>query len=90
MSNTPLLVQICLPIIYTTNKLSLRHFLVYMAKYPHAKKFLKIHRVDPEENASQTGRQTDGQMNRTDFIRLLPKSLRFNYVFWKFKNKIWK
>ena len=43
----------------------------------------------PEENQSQTGRQTDGQMNRTDFTRFLPKSLRFN-VFWKFENKIWK
>ena len=25
-------------------------------------------RVDPEENVSQTVGQTDGQMNRTDFI----------------------
>ena len=31
-------------------------------------KILKIHRVDPEENASQTYRQTEEQMNRIDFI----------------------
>ena len=50
----------------------------------------KIHRVDPEENASQTYSETDGQMNRTDFIGLLPQSWRFNHVFRKFKYKIWK
>ena len=27
-----------------------------------------MQRVDPEENASQTDGQTDGQINRTDFI----------------------
>ena len=53
-------------------------------------KILKIHRVDPEENASQTYRQTDGQMNRTNFIGRLPQSWRFSRVFRKFENKIWK
>ena len=38
-----------------------------MAKYTHVKNF-KNPRVDPEENASQTGGQTDGQISRTDFI----------------------
>ena len=42
-------------------------------------KIIKIHRVDPEENASQTDR--DGQKNRTDFIGFLPQSGRFNHVF---------
>ena len=42
-------------------------------------KIIKIHRVDPGENASQTDR--DGQMNRTDFIGFLPQSWRFNHVF---------
>ena len=37
-------------------------------------KILKIHRVDPEENTSQTFRQADGQMNRTDFKGFLPQS----------------
>ena len=44
-------------------------------------KIQKIHRVDPEENASQKDGQTDGQMNRTDFIGPLLQSRRFN-VFW--------
>ena len=44
-------------------------------------KKIKIHRVNSEENALQTYRQTDGQMNRTDFIGLLPQSWRFNHVF---------
>ena len=48
-------------------------------------KILKIHRVDPEENASQTFRQADGQMNRTDFKGFLPQSWRFNHAFCKFK-----
>ena len=35
-------------------------------------KILKIHLVDPEENASQTtDGQTDGQMNRTDFVAIM-------------------
>ena len=49
-------------------------------------KILKIHRVDPEENASQT----DGQMNRTDLVGHLMQSWRFSHVFRKFENKIWK
>ena len=48
----------------------------------------KIHWVDPEQNVSQTGRQTDGQSNRTDFIGPLPQRWRFDHVFWKFENKI--
>ena len=35
-------------------------------------------------------RTSDGQMDRTDFIGLLPQSWRFNHVFRKFENKIWK
>ena len=38
----------------------------------------------------QTGRQTDGQMNWTDFVRPLPQSWRLNHVFRKFENKTWK
>ena len=53
-------------------------------------KILKIHRVDPEENASPTYRQTDGQMSRTNFMALLPQNWRFNHVFPKVENKIWK
>ena len=41
-------------------------------------KILKIHRVDPEENASK---QIDRQMNKTDFIGPLLQSWRFNHVF---------
>ena len=46
-------------------------------------KNLKIHRVDPEENATQTDRQmtygqTYGQMNRTDFIGLLHPLIGFS------------
>ena len=46
-------------------------------------KKLKIHRVDPEENATQTDRQmtygqTYGQMNRTDFIGLLHPLIGFS------------
>ena len=49
-------------------------------------KILKIHTVDLEENVSQTdgqtdGQQTDGQMNRTDFIGPLMQSWRFSHVF---------
>ena len=36
----------------------------------------------------QTGRQTDGQMNRTDFIGPLPQRWRFDHVFGKFENKV--
>ena len=53
-------------------------------------KKLKIHREDLEENASQTYRQTDGQMNRIDFTGDLQQSWKLNHVFCKFENKIWK
>ena len=36
-------------------------------------KIKNIHYIDPEKNVSQTDRQTDGQMNRTDFIGPLPQ-----------------
>ena len=45
---------------------------------------------DPEENASKAYRQTDRQTRKTNFIGLLPQSWRFNHIFRKFKNKIWK
>ena len=51
---------------------------------------LKIHRVNPEENASPTYRQTDRQMSRTTFMGLLPQNWRFNHVSAKVENKIWK
>ena len=53
-------------------------------------KIKKIHREDLAENASQTYRQTDGQMNRTDFTGALQQSWRLNHTFLKFENKIWK
>ena len=53
-------------------------------------KIKKIHREDLAENASQTYRQTDGQMNRTDFTGALQQSWRLNHIFRKFENKIWK
>ena len=33
-------------------------------------------------------RQTDGEMNKTDFTGPLPQKWRFDYVFRKFENKI--
>ena len=37
------------------------------------KKIKKIHRVDPEKNASQTDGQADRQINKIDFIGPLPQ-----------------
>ena len=51
-------------------------------------KIKKTHRVNPGKNASQTAGQTDGQMNRTNFIGPLPQRWRFDHVFRKFENKI--
>ena len=84
MPTTLRLVQICFSIIWATNKLSLGYFLVYMAKYPHAKKL-----KNPEQILRKTHhRQTDGLMNKTDFIGFLPQSWRFYHVFWKFRIKL--
>ena len=51
-------------------------------------KIKKIHWEDPVESVSQTetDRQTDGQMNRTDFIGPLPQKWRF-HVFEKLRIK---
>ena len=38
-------------------------------------KIKNIHRVDPEKNVSQTDRQRDRQMNRTDFIGPTPAKM---------------
>ena len=35
-----------------------------------------------------TDRQTDGQMNRSDFIGSVPKRWRLDHVFWEFENKV--
>ena len=51
-------------------------------------KIKNIHWVDPEKNVLQTDKQTDGQMNRTDFIGPFPRRWRFDQVFQKFENKI--
>ena len=51
-------------------------------------KIKNIHRLDPVKNVSQTDRQTDGQMKRTDFIGPLPQRWRFDHVFRKFEKKI--
>ena len=73
MPNIPLLVQICFLLSQLSrqetqfSKLLHCHFLEY-SKIFSCKKILKIHSADPEENASQTDRLTDGQVNRTDFI----------------------
>ena len=50
-------------------------------------KIKTIRRVDLEKNASQTNGQTDGQPNRTNFIRPLPQRWRFDDVLPKFENK---
>ena len=47
-----------------------------------------IHWVDPDKNASKTDRQTNGQMNRTDYRGPLSQRWRFDHVFQKFENKI--
>ena len=47
-----------------------------------------IHCVDPEKNVSQTDRQKDGLMNRTDFIGPLLQRWRLDHAFQKFENKI--
>ena len=53
--------------------IALSPFSIYGIQYISSyKKILKIQRVNPEENALQTYRQTDGEMNRTDFIGPLP------------------
>ena len=44
-------------------------------------KIKKIHGIDPEKNASQTDRQADGQVNRSDFIGPLPQRWRFNHAY---------
>ena len=59
------------------------HFLVYMAKYPHAKK-KSTEYILRKMCHRRMARQTDGQMNRTDFVGCL----LFDYVFRKFENKI--
>ena len=51
-------------------------------------KIKKIHGIDPEKNASQTDRQADGQVNRSDFIGPLPQRWRFNHAYRKFENKV--
>ena len=68
MPNIILLVEICLiyPIIYTANTIfqtiALSFFSIY-GKISSCKKNKKIHRVDPEDNASQMERQTDRWAN---------------------------
>ena len=63
-----------------------------MTKYPHAK---NIHYVDPDKNVSdrQTARQADGQtdglINRTDFIGHLRQRQRFDHIFQKLENKVY-
>ena len=75
-------------------QLSLCHFSVYMAKYPHAKSFKNLLSRSCGKCATdgrtdrQTDRQTDGQMNRTNFIGPLPQGWRFHHVFRKFDSKI--
>ena len=51
-------------------------------------KIKNINGVDPEKNVSQTDRQTDGQMARTDFIGPLLQRWRLDHVFQKFGNKM--
>ena len=41
-------------------------------------KIKKIHQVDPEKNASQIDRQSDGRMRRTDFIGTLLERWKFD------------
>ena len=55
------------------SKLSLGHFLVYMAKYPHAKNLKNPQSRSWGKCITDRQRQTDGQMDRTDFIGFLPE-----------------
>ena len=67
------------------SKIWICHLIVYMAKYPHAKKIKKIHWV--VKNVSHTDGQAE-RMNWTDFTGPLPQKWRFDHVFQKCKNKI--
>ena len=51
-------------------------------------KILKFHCGNPEENASKTDEQRDGQVNRTNFIGPLQQRLSFHHVIWNFENKM--
>ena len=69
------------------SKIRLCHFLVYgkMASYKELKFTGKILR---KMRHGWTDRQTNGQTNRTDFIRPLSQRRRFDHFFWNFENKI--
>ena len=69
------------------SKIRLCHFLVYgkMASYKELKFTEKILR---KMRHGWTDRQTNGQTNRTDFIRPLSQRRRFDHFFWNFENKI--
>ena len=73
------------------SKIWLCHFLVYIAKYPYAKKIKNIHLVDPEKMCHrQTDRQTDRWTKEQNPFYRIPsvKMGRFDHVFQKFENKI--
>ena len=73
------------------SKIWLCHFLVYIAKYPYAKKIKNIHLVDPEKMCHrQTDKQTDRWTNEQNSFYRTPsvKMGKFDHVFQKFENKI--
>ena len=68
------------------SKYSLCHFLVNMAKYPHAKKIKNP--LSRYWGKCVTDGRTDGQMNRSHFIGPLLQRWSFHHAFRKFVNNI--
>ena len=90
MPNIPLFVQICLlyPTIEKTNAIFQNLALSFFSIYSKISSCNKLRTFPEWILRKMCHRQTDGQMNRTDFLGPLSQRWRLDHVFQNFENKM--